>query len=287
MTEGPAGSSCVVVGVDGSPGSRRALEWALNKRDRLGRIKPVITFHAGPFSDGFGTITGVKPEGQPYRDEAFAAMSEVLEAIDPHLREQAEVIQHWPGPGLVEASRDANLLVVGNRGRTALAETLLGSVGSYCVKHSQVPVAVIPDNVPTTEPLSTLVVGVDGSTNAEAALRWAIEHVEPEGKIVALGVYPPADLHGAESTDQHEIVMRRQVEDSAAKSLRRTGLRRDVEIRITPGDPRTELPMAAQQADLVVVGSRGHRAVAHLLLGSVATALTHHPELATVVVPDR
>lgn len=287
MTEGAAGSRRVVVGVDGSPGSRRALEWALDKRDRLGPIEPVIAFNVGPFADGFGTMTGVKAGGQPYRDEALALLSEVLEAVDPRLRDRGQVIQHWPGPGLVEASRDADLLVVGSRGRTALAETLLGSVASYCVKHSPVPVAVIPDEAPTSGPLSTIVVGVDGSPNSEAALRWAIAHVEPEGRIVALGVYAPTGVQGAETADPNETEMRRRVEDSTGACLRRAGLSRDVEIRIAPGDPRTELPRAAEEADLVVVGSRGHRAVAYLVLGSVATALTHHPTVATVVVPDR
>ena len=58
-----------------------------------------------------------------------------------------------------------------------------------------------------------------------------------------------------------------------------------VELLVVPGDPRAGLRAASSDADLLVVGSRGHGALDHLLLGSVATALAHHPTVPTIVVP--
>ena len=60
----------------------------------------------------------------------------------------------------------------------------------------------------------------------------------------------------------------------------------DVVSRLEYGDPRTVLMDAAEEADLMVLGSRGHEGVAHLLVGSVTTSLVHKPVVATVVVPS-
>jgi nucleotide-binding universal stress UspA family protein len=58
-----------------------------------------------------------------------------------------------------------------------------------------------------------------------------------------------------------------------------------VDIDLLDGDPRLLLREAATQADLLVLGARGHRGVAHLVMGSVTTSLVHHPTAPTVVVP--
>ena len=58
-------------------------------------------------------------------------------------RVQAQVIRGSAAAVLLEASRDADLLVVGNRGRGAFAELLLGSVSEHCVRHAPCPVVVV------------------------------------------------------------------------------------------------------------------------------------------------
>jgi nucleotide-binding universal stress UspA family protein len=59
-----------------------------------------------------------------------------------------------------------------------------------------------------------------------------------------------------------------------------------VEMLVLAGDPRAVLLSASADADLLVVGSRGHGVLEHLLLGSVASALAHHPTVPTIVVPS-
>ncbi|MEL6982931.1 MAG: universal stress protein, partial [Actinomycetota bacterium] len=162
---------------------------------------------------------------------------------------------------------------------------LLGSVASYCVKHASVPVAVIPPGTVADAPLDDLVVGVDGSTNADAALRWAADHVAPGGRIIAvvckgpgpyaLELIPPQPMETSELRQVGEKAVARAIPDVDAT----------VEVEVLHGDPRVLLRNRAAEADLLVVGARGHRGAAYLLIGSVTTSLVHHPTVPTVVVP--
>ena len=288
MTKSRGSDRSVVVGVDGSEGSRVALEWALDKADRLGSVRTVTTFRHGLFGDGFATPVVAEPGVQIYKEAAEHRLNYVLGATDPALAETASVVESKAGPALVEAGDGASLLVVGNRGRSALAETLLGSVGSYCVKHSKVPVAVITADTPTKGPLSRIAVGVDGSESARVALTWAIDHVDPDGTVIAIGAFDPAAyaVEGyAHPLDLPRKQTRIALEESVAAVVGngKGGPQIDLEVRL--GDPRSELRAAGAEADLLVIGARGQRTVAYLLVGSVATSLLHHPTCATVVVP--
>lgn len=287
-TAGHPSHQTVVVGLDSTPGSRKALDWALNKIDRFGPVKTVTAYRIGPFGDGFGTHTGVSPGLEIYREAAMQTVREVLEPVDPKLCDNALLVDSAAGPALVEAASFAALLVVGSRERSAIAETILGSVGSYCVKHSTVPVAVIAGDVVTDKPLDRVVVAVDGSDNSRAALQWGIDHVEPDGVVTVVGVYNPvsSSFDGyVPPIEMLEQQTRASLDESVADVVGNAVMCPKIELEVRAGDPRNELRDAAADADLLVVGSRGHRGVAHLLMGSVTTSLLHHPTVPTVVVP--
>ena len=288
MTKSSKSDGSVVVGVDGSEGSRVALEWALHKADRFGTVRTVTAFRHGLLGDGFGTPALAEPGEQIYREAAEHRAKIVLDATDPSLLETATIVKSQAGAALVEASEEASLLVVGNRGRGALAETFLGSVGSYCVKHSKSPVAVITEGSPTTGPLSRVAVGVDGSENSRAALRWAIDHVDPDGTVIVVGAYDPAAyaVEGyAPAVAPLATQTRKALEEAVAEVTGNAASGPLIELDVRIGDPRSELRAAGAEADLLVIGARGHRRVAYLLVGSVSTSLLHHPTCATVVVP--
>lgn len=265
-----------------------ALEWALDSSKNLGPVRTVTAFRVGPFGDGFGTFAGAEPGMQIYEDAARARLKKVLDSTDPSLMDTATVVESGAGAALVKAAKDASLLVVGSRGRSGLAETLLGSVGSYCIKHSLAPVAVITGNSPTRRPLKDVVVGVDGSDNSRAALRWALDHTDPEGTVTALGCYNPV-AYAIEAYMPPRELLEKQTRDLVEESLAQVAPNDEagprVEVSIQAGDPRMVMRTAGEKADLLVVGSRGHRGVNHLILGSVTTSLLHHPTAATVVVP--
>ena len=278
----------VVVGIDGSPASRLALEWALDKQELLGRVRTVTAYSIGPLFDGFGMAPSAVYNPEVFREAAHERALAELRTTDPALIDRHRTIQGTPGHTLVQAAEGADLLVVGCQSRSALAEVLLGSAGSYCVKHSKVPVALVPSDRQSGG-LARLVVGVDGSSNAKAALRWALDHVEPGGTVVAMSTFmrivhafgvagPPDSELIAELT---EVAHQTVGAVATAEEIEET-----IEIDAHIGDPRLELRKAAQVADALVIGSRGHRGVAHLLLGSTTTSLARHPTSVTVVVPE-
>jgi nucleotide-binding universal stress UspA family protein len=132
----------VVVGVDGSEESRRALAWALAEA-RLRGVGCVLV-HAWDFglaasSPAPGNALQVQVDDADTlldSDLAFARTSDVP---------VKGILVHGSASGaLVDASADALILVVGTRGRGGLASALLGSVSSACVHHASCPVVVVP-----------------------------------------------------------------------------------------------------------------------------------------------
>ena len=141
------GSRRVLVGVDGSESSIRALRWAARQAGFMGAALEVVTVwtfpeHAAPL----GIVPHVPwPEELLVvaQDELDKLVDRVLPERDPH-RVHAHVIRGSAAPVLLEAAQDADLLVVGSRGRGTFAELLLGSVSERCMRHAKCPVVVVP-----------------------------------------------------------------------------------------------------------------------------------------------
>ncbi|MDX1621599.1 MAG: universal stress protein [Nitriliruptorales bacterium] len=134
-----------------------------------------------------------------------------------------------------------------------------------------------------------VVVGVDGSANADAALEWALAYAKDRGArvgVIFAWLYEVIGVPGArfpvETRDKAEARAEQVVDDALA----RVGSD-DVEVEsITRlGAPQKVLLEAAADADLLVVGSRGHGGFAGLLLGSVSLQCVTHAPCPTVVVP--
>jgi nucleotide-binding universal stress UspA family protein len=278
----------VTVGVDCSAGSAVALQWAREHAGELGVVYPVMAFVSGPFVYGFGTIDGSADTGEPYRSEAVAHLGRFLEEHAPSLADTGAVIESRPGPGLVHAAEGSELLVVGTRGWSTRDDLSLGSVGAYCARHSGVPVALVPPGAGHVHEHLDVVVGFDGSPHARSALRWTLTHVRRSARVVAVWAYPSESVIGEPLTLSPEDARaraRQDLEVSMAAMLHDIEAHPPVELRVVPGDPRVALRAASSDADLLVVGSRGHGVLDRLLLGSVANALVHHPTVPTVVVP--
>lgn len=132
----------IVVGVDGSDSSRRALVWALDEaRDRhlqllLVEVVDLGLAAASPYSGG--AFAELREAGSMALDQ------EVAFARDRGVPVEGRLELATPANALVEASKGAALLVVGSRGRGGLTGMLLGSVSTACVHHAHCPVVVIP-----------------------------------------------------------------------------------------------------------------------------------------------
>lgn len=135
----------IVVGVDGTPESVAALEFAFI--EALNRRAPVVVMTT--WMPDFPAP--VDRSGRPYRDEAAAARRMQDVAIHTIVAELGEapdysqvVANDVSGPALIEAARTAALLVVGTVRKAPLSRAFLGSVSEFCVRHSPVPVVVVP-----------------------------------------------------------------------------------------------------------------------------------------------
>jgi nucleotide-binding universal stress UspA family protein len=143
-----AQSTSVIVGVDGSPQSAAALSFALAEAARCGETVHVVTsWDLSPYAVGLllAPVPPLPPDAgelersaQQVQDDALAAAGTVEVPLVRH------VVEGGAGAVLVDAARDARLLVVGTRGLGGLRAAVLGSVSRYCARHAECPVVVVP-----------------------------------------------------------------------------------------------------------------------------------------------
>ena len=138
----------IVVGVDGSPASRSALRWAVEQGTNT--VEAVLASARVPMVVP-ATSLGVYPyahdpelEHQHPELRLHEVVTEVMAGM-PDASEVAEiVVVDDPAAALVQASRRADLLVVGAKGHNPNADVFPGSVAAHCVRHAACPVVVIP-----------------------------------------------------------------------------------------------------------------------------------------------
>lgn len=227
------------------------------------------------------------------RDVLEQACASISADSPPTLTIDSEIVRGYPSSVLLEHAAEADLLVVGSRGRSGFASLLLGSVSHQCVQHAKGPVAVIPASA-SLPSADDVVVGVDGSQGARVALHWAVDeaalrharlsvvhawsipYAVPFGTI---GV-PPIDLV---EMSQHSERLLRELTDQAIGSAARKPA--DVEL-ISIEEPAAQaLLHRAKDVGMLVVGARGAGGFAGLLLGSVSQKCLHHATSAVVLVP--
>jgi len=139
----------IVVGVDGSPNSERALDWALRLGGRLDTSVTVIAVHEVAKSY-WGNEPVVGPADAPLLDQLQRAAEEMTQRAVSRLSDaKPESVHVRASTGfvvqeLVDGSRDADMLVLGSHGLRGLARLVMGSVGHEVVQHSASPVVIVP-----------------------------------------------------------------------------------------------------------------------------------------------
>lgn len=130
----------IVVGVDGSAGSRDAVRWAAEQARLTGaELRAVATWRWPNY------VTRIPPGADPGAD-TLSTLQEVIAEIRtsfPDVPVSEHVVEGPGGPALLSQATDAALLVVGARGRAAYPGMLLGSVAEYCVRNGPCPVVVV------------------------------------------------------------------------------------------------------------------------------------------------
>jgi nucleotide-binding universal stress UspA family protein len=153
-----AGRGTIVVGIDGSDFSRCALEFALEEAVRRNAdVRAVWAFPAPEYWVGAYGLSGTVIEDMS--GELQRTARETVDAVQRErggaLADVAVDVRAIAGPAapvLVEQARDADLLVVGHRGRGGFRSAVLGSVGLQCVLHAHCPVTVVRPTADAAEP---------------------------------------------------------------------------------------------------------------------------------------
>lgn len=141
--------------------------------------------------------------------------------------------------------------------------------------------------------MALIVVGVDGSTESKEALRWAIEEAQLRKAtlravhawthpVIFAGTYVSAEM----VDDDLLAAEAQKALDAAVAEVAGENQHAYIERVVTEGPPARVLVDAALDADLLVVGSRGHGGFAGLLLGSVSQQCAHHASCAVVIVRE-
>jgi nucleotide-binding universal stress UspA family protein len=144
MSDETTSPARIVVGVDGSEPSKAALSWAVRQAELTGGTVEAIMAWELPVAYS-GLVVPTTPPAD-YQHAAGERLAQVFdEAIGPERRVEVRprAVQGHPAAVLLDASRAAQLLVVGNRGHGGFTEALLGSVGQHCVHHASCPVVVV------------------------------------------------------------------------------------------------------------------------------------------------
>jgi nucleotide-binding universal stress UspA family protein len=144
-TDPQSGSGRIVVGVDGSSSSEEALRWALGQAERTGQpVEAVISWSVPVTYGGMGGAAAIT--AFDWEDDATSTLKDtVAKAVDsPDAdRVSQRVVMGPPAQVLLDAAADADLLVVGSRGRGGFKGLLLGSVSQEVVARAACPVVVV------------------------------------------------------------------------------------------------------------------------------------------------
>lgn len=140
----------IIVGIDGSHHSTRALEWAFKEAAVQHVPLTVLTVHSIPASPWTGSPV-LDERDADEQENMLKAAEELTHKAASQIGESARpesvavrAISGYPARELIDESRDADLVVVGSRGAGGFAKLMVGSVSSQVVGHAHCPVVVVP-----------------------------------------------------------------------------------------------------------------------------------------------
>lgn len=281
----------IVVGVDGSESSRRALAWAAADAEARHEDLLLVQSWHEPMLGGPGFSAGYET------DIAFHDAQAALESVSAATRDRhpdthitSALVDGRPAASLVAQAEGAGLLVVGSRGNGGFLGLELGSVSMKAARRSSVPVVVVRGGGDCSA-RNEVVVGVDGSECSRDALRWAASWAEAHDKVlVVLLAWNYLEPQGPHGPDRFRPDYGADDADAALESI--------VSDVLGPWrDPRVvteavcDLPARAvldraSDACLIVVGRHGTSVWAPPELGATALQILHHAACPVAVIPD-
>lgn len=288
--------STIVCAVDGSAAARDAVSVAADLAGAL-ELDLMLLHVATP--EAALTVAASPYHVAPASDTELrrAAAARLLDGVatrlglSPSVERRLEVGDPASVITDVAENRGAAMLVIGTRGRGAVAASLLGSVSAAAVSRSACPVMVVPEGT-RLRPGRPIVCAVDDSPAARSATRAALWlSLRLDGELVvahAIASSPPPTASAAPGVPDRLVELERR---EAARFLTRLaleeGLGADVERRLTHGGEADSIREIAEEenASLVVVGTRRQGGLRSALVGSVSLDLRSNATRPVLVVP--
>ena len=286
----------IVVGVDGSPASKAAVQWAARDAE-LRNVTLTLVHVLTAAGMRLGTplrsnwTRGQQERGRQVIDEALKIIEESCQQRGPaHI--DSEVPSAAAVPALVDLSKKADLVVVGRRGNGTLRGRPLGSVSSGLAHHAHCPVAIIHDEDPLmAHPAQApVLVGIDGSPTSQLATAIAFDEASRR-KVGLVAPHAWSDVGVFDSVfDSCGIewpALRSEEDETMAERLAGWCERYpDVSVRrviVRDDEPARQLVDQSESAQLVVVGSHGIGGFAGMLLGAVSAAVVQLARMPVIV----
>ncbi|KLO33489.1 universal stress protein [Mycobacterium haemophilum] len=285
----------VVVGVDDSPAAKVALRWAA--RDAELRKVPLTLVHAispevATWSDlplPPGLARWQQDHGRRLLDDATKVVEEACQRGGP-AEVRTELLASSAVPMLVDLSKDAQMVVTGSRGPGKWNGRRLGSVSSGLVRHAHCPVAVIHDEDPLIPhpAQAPVLLGIDGSSASEFATAIAFDEASRRHVgLIALHAWSDADVSEWPGIDWPAT--QSMAEQVLAERL--AGWQEeypDVQARriVVRDQPARQLLERSDEAQLIVVGSRGRGGFAGMLVGSVSETVAQLARMPVIVARE-
>ena len=283
-----ATAGAVVVGVDGSEPSLRAVRWAAEEAAMRGAGLTVCCVAVAGTDEQPMLWDGQQLVLIP-ADEVLRRAIRVAMDTTADVAVAGDVLRGDPAYQLLARAREAELLVVGARGLGAFVGLLVGSVSEHVAGRADCPVVVVRGEASPDLPV---VVGVDGSAANQAAVGFAFAAAARRGvELVALSAAEPEWVRPAVGSPGLPVVDVDGVEHAARARLddalrQWTDRYPDLRVRrvAVPGGAARALIEASSRAGLAVVGSRGHGTLSGVFLGSVSRHLMRHADCPVAIV---
>jgi len=284
----------MVVGIDDSPAATVAVQWAAREAE-LRRV-PLTLVHA--ISPEIATWPNVRlpaglarwhrDHGRRLLDDAFKVAEKACQHGGP-TEVHTEILSSAAVPTLVDLSKDAEMVVTGCRGSGRWPHRPMGSVSSGLLHYAYCPVAIVHEEPLMAHPSKApVLVGIDGSPASELATVVAFDEASRRNVgLVALHACSDADHAEWPGTDWPAT-------QSAAEEVlaeRLAGWQEkypDVQVSrtVVRDKPARQLVEWSEDAQLVVVGSRGRGGFPDLLVGSVGEAVAEMARVPVIVARE-
>ncbi|MCX5087813.1 universal stress protein [Streptomyces sp. NBC_00365] len=287
----------VTVGLDGSPESRAAADWAAREAKLRGLpLKLVNVWEPAPEPLAQAPLLGPETH-QHWTEHIPREAADGVRAAHPEVDVLIEQVTGRPAEVLADAARDGELLVLGSRGLSGVGGFIVGSVGLAVVAHAERPVVLVRAEGDTSgtdvgvPPSRPVVLGLDTRAPDDTLIGFAFEAALLHGtslRVVHGWDAPPYIGHGMAPDFELDAQIAAE-QDAVLTEVLRPWKQKFPDLEVVSdslsGKAADHLVDASHEASLVVVGRRIRRSPLGAHIGPVAHAVLHHATAPVAVVP--